>query len=314
MAWENQLVLRIKLILKKYIDGTRSFDKYVPAGFTMRVSGKSWPSFLNRQIFQLRLKLAKKLMTSITVGPAEKNYTYKCNTYTEYKRAVTLFLKEEGTISWLRDNLKPGDVVHDIGANIGLYTIFAAKEVGPSGQVCAFEPHPANTMSLMDNIILNNLGDRVKVIASALNDKEGFLDFNLRHTTAGSSMSQLSSTVDGDGKEFVPVISELKHSCTLDSLIKKGLIRSPDHVKIDVDGNELLVLAGMKATLKSESRPRTLQIEVNHHYGQKLDDLLVSYGYNLDHRHHTHLGKQLIKDGIDPKDVAHNAVYIFDKK
>jgi len=277
----------------------------------MRVSGKNWPSFLTRQIFQIRLKLAKKLTTTVTVGPDEKNYTFKCNTYTEYKRAATLFLKEEGTIKWLQDNLKPGDVLHDIGANIGLYTIFAAAEVGPSGQVAAFEPHPANTMSLMDNVILNKFGDRVKVISSALNDKEGFLDFNLRHTIAGSSMSQLSSTIDGDGIEFVPVISELKYSCTLDSLIKKGLVRTPDHVKIDVDGNELLILAGMKATLKGKSRPRTLQIEVNHHYGQELDDLLGSYGYRLDHRHHTHRGKQLIESGANPEEIAHNAVYIF---
>ncbi|MGI9482259.1 MAG: FkbM family methyltransferase [Hyphomicrobiales bacterium] len=261
-------------------------------------------------MFAARAQLANLLSSEISVGDENERYSFLCNTYTEYKRATTLFLKEEGTIAWLRDNLCEGDVFHDVGANIGLYTIFAADKVGPGGQVAAFEPHPANSAALMNNVMLNKMSDRVKILSCALNDTEGFLDFNLRQITAGSSMSQLSSTIDGDGEEFEPVISELKYACTLDSLVKQGVVRTPDHVKIDVDGNELLVLKGMKGVLSGKSRPRSLQVEINHDSAPDVNAFMDEYGFQLGERHYTHRGKKLLKNGGDPLGIAHNAVYV----
>ena len=62
-------------------------------------------------------------------------YKFAYDNAIEYFRAQTLFTKEEGTIAWLQRELKPGDVFYDVGANVGCYTIVAAKLVGETGMV-----------------------------------------------------------------------------------------------------------------------------------------------------------------------------------
>ena len=88
-----------------------------------------------------------------------------------------------------------------------------------------------------------------------------------------------------------------------------AIVRTPDAIKIDVDGNELLILAGMAQVLGSDRPPRSVQIEVNHRYEAELDTIMRGHGYRLEDRHHTFIGKRKIAKGADPMSVAHNAVY-----
>lgn len=276
----------------------------------MIVSGKRSPNYLASRFLRARFALANRLVMAVEVRNGKTTYRFDCHSYTEFKRAATLFEKEAGTIAWLHDVLRPGDTFCDIGANIGLYSVVAGGLVGDAGQIAAFEPHPANTMSLMQNIALNGLTERTKVISAALSDSSGFFDFNIREATPGSSMSQLGQTIDGNGKAFVPVLREWKAAFSLDDLVANAIVRSPDVVKIDVDGNELLVLAGMKDVLGTHARPRSVQVEVNHRYEAELDSLMRSHGYRLKDRHQTSIGKRKIAAGADPISVAHNAVYV----
>lgn len=278
-------------------------------GIGMIVSGTRGPNIIASRFYRLRFALAEQLGMTIEVRSGADSYRFTCRSYTEFKRAVTLLEKEEGTINWLRTVLRPGDAFCDIGANIGLYSVFAGNLVGETGQIQSFEPHSANVSSLMQNIEINGLTERAKVISAALGDSNGFFDFNIREATAGSSMSQLGRTIDGNERSFVPVLRECKAAFTLDYLVESGVVRTPDVVKIDVDGNELLVLAGMKNVLGSDMRPRSVQIEVNHRYEAELDSLMQSFGYTLHDRHHTSIGKRKIARGADPITVAHNAVY-----
>lgn len=275
----------------------------------MIVSGTHAPSFLVARLYRARFALAQMLGMSIEVRNGATPYRFDCRSYTEFKRAVTLFQKEEGTIKWLRDELRPGDTFCDIGANVGLYSVVAGGLVGEAGQVLSFEPHPANALSLMQNIQINGLTERTKVISAALGDSNGFFDFNIREAVAGSSMSQLGRTVDGNDKAFVPVLRECKASFTLDHLVAEGIVRAPDVIKIDVDGNELLILLGMAQVLGSDTPPRSVQVEVNHRYEAELDAIMQGHGYRLRDRHHTFIGKRKIAKGADPLSVAHNAVY-----
>jgi len=275
----------------------------------MIVNGTRAPNYLMNRFYRARFALARKLVMDVEVRNGKSSYRFDCHSYTEFKRAATLFQKEQGTIEWLHKVLRPGDAFCDIGANIGLYSVVAGDLVGDTGEVAAFEPHPANTMSLMQNMALNGLVERSKVISAALSDATGFFDFNIRESIPGSSMSQLGGTVDGNGREFVPELRECKAAFSLDDLVARGTVRSPDVIKIDVDGNELLVLAGMKAVLGSDERPRSVQVEVNHRYEAELDAFMQSFGYSLQERHHTHIGKRKIAAGADPLAVAHNAVY-----
>jgi FkbM family methyltransferase len=278
-------------------------------GLGMIVSGKRAPNYIASRLYHLRFALAQGLGMRIEVREGDTSYRFDCRSYTEFKRAVTLFQKEEGTIKWLRDTLRPGDTFCDIGANVGLYSVVAGGLVGEAGQVQSFEPHPANVMSLMQNIQINGLTERAKVISAALGDSNGFFDFNIREAVSGSSMSQLGRTVDGNDKAFVPVLRECKAAFTLDHLVAEGIVRAPDVIKIDVDGNELLILAGMAQVLGSDTPPRSVQVEVNHRYEAELDAIMQGHGYRLTDRHHTFIGKRKIAKRADPMSVAHNAVY-----
>lgn len=222
---------------------------------------------------------------------------------------MTLLSKEPGTIEWISAEVRPGDSFCDVGANIGLYSLVAADRVGPRGVVYAFEPHPANFLSLLANIAANGYEERVRALSCALNDANGWFDFHYHALGAGSSISQLGRAIDDEGKAFKPVYSELKCGVTLDELVERGAIRPPDHVKIDVDGNEALVLEGMRSLLRSPRRPRSLQIEMNSGARERVLATLESAGYQLAYRHYSAAGRRAVDGGADPVSVPHNAVF-----
>ncbi len=205
--------------------------------------------------------------------------------------------------------MKPGEVFYDIGANIGLYTIMAAQQAGPSGRVYAFEPHGANFARLVDNIDANDLAGCVSPCSFALNDRSGLIPFNYISLTIGSSNSQLGSLRDGEEKEFRPALSEPKAAMALDDLIADHDFRPPHHLKLDVDGNELLVLRGMSRTLRGPNRPRSIQIEVNLRGKAEIFDFLADHGYALADRHYTRSGLRKIAAGGDPEAYAYNAIF-----
>jgi len=225
----------------------------------------------------------------------------------EQFRVKTLLTKEEGTIRWLQTKIRPGDVVYDIGANIGIYTIVAAYYAGPSGLIYSFEPHVMNVGGLLRNIHKNKFTNRVKVVTCALHAYEGFFDFNYNSMESGSSGSQLGHVVNENGEKFSPIAIELKYATTVDLLISDGIIRSPDLVKLDVDGNELSILNGMEATL--ESSLRSVQVEVHPKDNESITQLLKSHNFELQERHYTLVGKKLLKEHGDPSQIIHNAVF-----
>ena len=120
--------------------------------------------------------------------------------------------------------IKKGDIVVDIGASLGLYTLLAAKLVGDDGFVYAFEPDPVRFLKLLENIDLNNFKN-VKAFDIALSDKEEEIEIAYHHPR------------DGFVKKVVKAIP-------LDALKIK-----PNIVKIDVDGAEGKILKGMKETI-----------------------------------------------------------------
>lgn len=255
------------------------------------------------------IKLRNQLVQIVKVGDGEFTYRFRCETPMESWRARTLMEKEEGTIRWIRQNVQPGDVFYDIGANIGLYTILAGARVGSQGMVYAFEPHVANVQSLLHNIAANELGGQVKVLSCALHEQEGFFDFNYFAATAGTSMSQLADVRDSNDRPFQPAFAEYKYAVTLDKLVERSAVRGANHIKIDVDGNEMLILRGMRGLLTGEHRPRTLQVEINSRHKAELYRFLSELGYRLAEKHFTLHGKKQISLGADPDSVGYNAVF-----
>ena len=156
------------------------------------------------------------------------------------KRARSFFDKEPITISWI-DNFAKGETLFDIGANLGLYTIYAA--VMRTSTVHAFEPEALNYAELNKNIYLNDLHSSVTAYCLALSDHNKTDKLLLSDFGLGISHHDFAENSWKEDKQFSPdwlckKDGRRTQGCigrTVDSLIADGL-PMPDHIKIDVDG------------------------------------------------------------------------------
>jgi FkbM family methyltransferase len=138
----------------------------------------------------------------------------------------------------VRETLKEGDVFIDVGANVGWYTVFAARAVGPSGQVVAFEPEPSNLDLLNRNVRLNRLTN-VVVEGKGLSNAAGSFKLFLERGNLGMH----SLVVEHEGRQYIDV-----ETVRFDDYWKgQGDIKL---VKIDTEGAEAMILEGMGETLR----------------------------------------------------------------
>ena len=182
------------------------------------------------------------------------------------KRLRTLFSKEPITLAWI-DSFGEGDTLFDIGANVGMYTVYAA--VMRNSPVYAFEPEALNYAELNKNIYLNDLHGQVLGYCVALSDVDKPDRLLLSDFGLGISYHDFEENSWTEDKQFAPdwhVTRENRRpqGCLghqLDTLIANGL-PSPHHIKIDVDGLEHRVVGGMLETLRQPSL-KTVLIEIN---------------------------------------------------
>jgi FkbM family methyltransferase len=151
--------------------------------------------------------------------------------------------------------IRPGDCVWDVGANVGLYTVRFASRIGQTGSVLAFEPSAPNRTRLENSIeSLRN----VVVVPLALGDRDGTMEFAQGEDTLGAT-SHLINRARGGAKECVEV-----RVARADSLVAATMTPVPNVVKIDTEGSELDVLRGFGEVIRSPQL-RALFIEV--HFG-----------------------------------------------
>ena len=272
--------------------------------------GRRWPPSLWRKLqIGFARWVREALRPDVEIRANGKTYRFHCEGRRDLRRCMSALVKEAGTCAWIASEVRPGDTFYDVGANIGLYTIMAALQVGPNGRVYAFEPHGANFARLVDNIAANDLARTVSPCSFALNDRSGLIPFNYISLMTGTSNSQLGSLRDGEEQEFRPELSEPKAAMALDDLIAAHDFRPPHHVKLDVDGNELLILRGMTRTLMRTDKPRSIQIEMNLRGKAEILEFMSRHGYHLADRHYTRSGLKKIAAGGDPEAYAYNAIF-----
>jgi FkbM family methyltransferase len=138
--------------------------------------------------------------------------------------------------------LGPGDVFYDVGANVGFFTLLAARLVGPRGAVLAFEPDPRNAEVLRSNVARNDL-ENVEVFEQAVADSAGRRTLVLAESTA-------SHLADGGPEDETTVVDVV----TLDDLEGAPGHRPPSAIKLDVEGAEVAALRGA-ARLIARHRP-----------------------------------------------------------
>lgn len=176
-------------------------------------------------------------------------------------RAQTLFSKEPSTIEWLR-RMDDQSVLLDVGANVGMYSIFAAATRGTS--VFAFEPESQNFALLNKNIALNELQNRVKPFCVALSDKSG-LDYLYLSNFAWDGGDSCHSLGEEVGFDLQPRKSPFVQGCassTIDAAIEQGVLPIPHFIKIDVDGIEHKVINGAWKTLQDPT-VKSICVEIN---------------------------------------------------
>lgn len=172
-------------------------------------------------------------------------------------RVETLRTKEPATVEWL-ESFGRGDVFIDVGANMGLYTLWAAKNRGC--KTYAFEPESQNYALLNQNIYINSLQHLVKAYNLCLSDRIGMGDFYITEMMPGGSCHQFDSIVNYRGEPTQFAFEQGGFAVTLDYLVDSGMLPQPAHIKIDVDGLEYKVVFG---ALKTLEKVKTVLIEVN---------------------------------------------------
>jgi len=201
----------------------------------------------------------EKLQPTAQVKIGECNLRFYVPTSFVLWRAQTLLSKEPTTIDWL-DSMKEGDRLLDVGANVGGYTVYAAKVKGV--RVSAIEPEAQNFSILCRNVRLNNISDLVDCWSVALTDETKFDKLFISDARAGGSCHSVGEEVDFKLQPKKFPFSQGCFSTTIDRLVEDGVIPPPDHIKIDVDGLEYKVINGARQTLKSHA-VKSLSIEVN---------------------------------------------------
>ena len=202
-------------------------------------------------------------------------------------RAERLYINEPKTLEWI-SNFDQDDTMFDVGANVGMYSIWAAATKGIN--VIAIEPESQNYAVLNKNILLNNLKDKVTALCFAMSDEEKISELNLSSFTAGQALHGFDkpmNTVDVYSEkleEFKPVFTQGCMAMTIDSLVERG-IPSPDHIKIDVDGFEDKVIAGGMQTI-IKGKVKTILIEINQNIDKHIEIVkdLENLGYIVDNK------------------------------
>jgi FkbM family methyltransferase len=162
---------------------------------------------------------------------------------------------ERFPFAMLRHLVRPGDVVYDAGANIGLYARYLIQGLH-AGRVVAFEPMPDNRSLLSENVALAGIGDRVTLLPMALADEDGSATFQVDDVQSASGT--LDKVTGGEpcvgrrnlglGPRTAQVLCR-----RLDTVIPERGLPVPDVIKIDVEGAEALLLRGAGRLLREHS-------------------------------------------------------------
>ena len=204
-------------------------------------------------------------------------------------RVDTYFSKEPETLEWIDSFQEKENLIFwDIGANIGLYSIYNSLK-HPKSTTIAFEPSSSNLRVLTRNISINNLEKNIKVIPLPLTNKENiFQEMSESFFVEGGALNSFGVKFDFEGKEFKPTMKYNLLGTTMNYFIENSILDIPDYIKIDVDGIEHLILEGGDKFL-NDKKVKSLSIEINEDFKEQYDkvlNLMNKYEFKLLHKKH----------------------------
>lgn len=253
---------------------------------------------------RFRLNDATRIVKTCVIGG--ERIKAEASNPVEFHRLHRYVTREPDTVKWIAEQLKPGDVFYDIGANVGLYSIFAARKCREQVQVYSFEPESQNYASLNRNVYRNGLSRCITTLCMAVTDRTCIDLFYVQgQLRAGGAIHQFGSTLDDKGRQFSPVHRQGMVGMSLDDLCYTYGLALPTQIKIDVDGQEGAVIRGACKVLRAPSL-RSVLVEVTEapgrqEHAQEISAALGEAGFTL-----------LKKASINPmSDTSSSYNYIF---
>jgi|TARA_B100000214_G_scaffold275130_1_gene205210 FkbM family methyltransferase len=183
-------------------------------------------------------------------------------------RMDRMLSKEPETIQWI-NTFEKDSVFFDIGANIGIYTLYSA--IQKQNSVYAFEPHSASYKNLLDSINLNNL-QNCNAYCIAISDKVGLSTINVKNMHEG-----VANNIVGEKGDYY-------HGCTqfsLNFLIAQKILPQPNYIKIDVDGYEDKVIEGAMDVFKNT---KSILLEIDNK-NKNYINMIEALGFKIQSKH-----------------------------
>jgi FkbM family methyltransferase len=268
------IYLGIRIILRLVLGKKRRDRLYVERGINYVWIDYLNPSFYLLKLFYKSIKFLGLGNSAVLIKISVPKYDYKF--YCRINKA-DFMTREDGIIEHFTP--KQGDIVVDIGAHIGRYTIIASKRVGTNGKVVAIEANPGNFEMLNRNIKLNKLANVIP-LNYAVYSKETKIKLYLPGEESGYTIyNTIMSNRASNEEKFVEV-----NANTLDYLLQSKGIKEEqvNWIKIDVEGAEFEVLKGATNVL-SKSKDISLLIEVHgpHNY-RPIVEFLNLYNFKIE--------------------------------
>lgn len=204
-------------------------------------------------------------------------------------RIETFFTKEPETLEWIDSFEKKDKIIFwDIGANIGLYSIYSVLR-NENVSTISFEPSTSNLRVLSRNISINNLENKIKILSAPLSNKENqFLTMNEGDFIEGGALNTFGENYDFAGELFDTKMKYKILGTTIKNLLDNNILEIPNYIKIDVDGIEHLILEGAGEYLK-DKRIKSLSIEINENFKEqynKVIEIMDQNEFKLLHKKH----------------------------
>lgn len=206
--------------------------------------------------------ISRVLVPRRKLSVGDVSFTLSCTNWITHFRWYLFKSKEPEIRNYIDKYVKDNDIFFDIGANVGVFSIYAAKR-HPGITVYCFEPEYSNLYTLKENIICNDLKNKTKIYSVAISNFNGLSMLHLQDITNGAAAhTESTKHIDKTDEGYPVVWSEGVVSVTLDYLCEQlGVV--PNAMKIDTDGNEDKILEGAVKILANNNL-RSIVIEIPH--------------------------------------------------
>lgn len=217
-----------------------------------------------------------------------KPLPFKMRTETpmEHYRAESFWTKEPESLAWIR-SFSPDDIFFDVGANVGIYSLYAAS-LYPKMRIWAFEPMIENYGALLENYRMNGFLN-ISAFGWAVGRKGGVVRFESEGKVAGESGGQVGKS----GREVMMT--------SIDEVMQ--LVNGKANIKIDIDGQELNVILGMR---QSFHRINSVLVEVSSKSKADVIGIMTAVGFTMDNdlnRMSPHSRERREREGIDAENI-----------